>query len=114
MAGQLSSGPNNLKCVNRPNVGPIPETWFAANRRKCCLVLFRHSHSIVLSLLSLLSHRNALIYRPKFLRRTVKNRLLDTSKIRALDFKAEFRRSEICSVSAAIGTDWSISDIRGD
>jgi hypothetical protein len=33
-----------------------------------------------------------------------KNRLLLRSIIRALDFKAEFRRSAVCSVSATIGT----------
>jgi hypothetical protein len=37
-----------------------------------------------------------------------KNRLTDPSKIRALDFKQEFRRFAICSVSATIGIDRSI------
>jgi hypothetical protein len=37
-----------------------------------------------------------------------KNRLLDPSEICALDFKREFRRSAISSVSPTIGTNWSI------
>jgi hypothetical protein len=44
-------------------------------------------------------------------RRTIKHRLLDTSEIRALDFKGEFRRSAICSVSATIGINRSIFEI---
>jgi len=33
----------------------------------------------------------------------MKNRLFDPSKIRALEFKGEFRRSAICAVSPTIG-----------
>jgi hypothetical protein len=61
-----------------------------------------YSHSIVLS------HGNALILRRKFFLRMKKNRLTDPSKIRALEFKREFRRFRICSVSGAIGIDRSI------
>jgi hypothetical protein len=39
--------------------------------------------------------------------RTTKNRLADPSEICALEFKGEFRRFGICSVSATIGTDRS-------
>jgi hypothetical protein len=46
--------------------------------------------------------------RRKFFLHTTKNRLPDPSEIRALDFKHEFRRSAICSVSATIAIDWSI------
>jgi hypothetical protein len=42
----------------------------------------------------------------------MKNRLADPSEIYALDFKHEFRRSAIGSVSATIGVDRSIFDIR--
>jgi hypothetical protein len=65
-------------------------------------LLSPHSHSIVRS------HRNALNSRRKFFLHTTKNRLPDPSEIRALDFKHEFRRSAICSVSATIAIDWSI------
>ncbi|ESW87697.1 hypothetical protein X772_11580 [Mesorhizobium sp. LSJC280B00] len=41
----------------------------------------------------------------------MKNRLPDPSEICALEFKGEFRRFKICSVSATIGIDWSIFDI---
>jgi hypothetical protein len=61
-----------------------------------------HSHSIILG------HGNALIFQRKFFLRTMKNRLPDPSKICALDFKKEFRRSAICSVSQTIDIDWSI------
>jgi hypothetical protein len=44
--------------------------------------------------------------------RLVKNRLGDPSGIRALEFKREFRRSAISSVSATIDVDWSIFGIR--
>src|SRR5258708_714415 len=37
-----------------------------------------------------------------------KNRIPDPSEIPALEFKGEFRRSEICSVSQTIDIDWSI------
>jgi len=63
------------------------------------------SHSIVLS------DDNALIYQRNFFRYAAKNRLADPSKIRALEFKSEFRRFRICSVS---GTIWYRSvDFRG-
>jgi hypothetical protein len=55
-----------------------------------------------------LSDDNALIYQRNFFLHTTKNRLLDPSEIRALDFKGEFRRFEISSVSATIDIDWSI------
>jgi len=42
-------------------------------------------------------------------RRTTKSRLADPSEICALDFKHQFRRSTICSVSATIGINRSIS-----
>jgi hypothetical protein len=61
-----------------------------------------HSHSIVQN------HDNALNFRRKFFPRTTKHRLLDPSENRALDFKGEFRRSVLCSVSATIGIDRSI------
>jgi hypothetical protein len=61
-----------------------------------------HSHSIILS------DDNALIYQRKFFRRTAKNRLNDPSEIRALEFKREFRRSLIFSVSGTIGIHRSI------
>jgi hypothetical protein len=38
----------------------------------------------------------------------VKNRLPNPSENCALDFKREFRRFGICSVSPTIGIDWSI------
>jgi hypothetical protein len=40
-----------------------------------------------------------------------KHRALKPSEIRALDFKGEFRRSAICSVSATIGINRSIPDV---
>jgi hypothetical protein len=55
-----------------------------------------------------LSHNIALIYQRKLLPRTTKNRLADPSEISALDFKGEFRRFRICSVSGTIGIDRSI------
>ena len=64
-----------------------------------------HSHSMVLS------DDNALIYQCKFFRHTTKNRLADPSKIRALEFKSEFRRFRIRSVSRTIGIDWSNLEI---
>jgi hypothetical protein len=51
------------------------------------------------------SDDNALIYRHNFFATRQKNRLADPSKIRALDFKREFRRFGICAVSATIGID---------
>jgi hypothetical protein len=63
--------------------------------------MIRQAHSIVLS------DDNALIYRRIF-RRAAKNRLPGPFEIRALDFKQEFRRSAVSSVSATIGIDWSI------
>jgi hypothetical protein len=56
-----------------------------------------HSHSIVLS------DGSALISQRKFFQRARKNRLPDPSEICALDFKREFRRLGICSISATIG-----------
>jgi hypothetical protein len=61
-----------------------------------------HSHSIVLS------HDNALIFRRKIFLRATKNRLADPSKISALEFKGEFRRFGIWSISATISPDWAI------
>jgi len=61
-----------------------------------------HSHSIVLN------DDNALTYQGNFFRHAAKNRLADPSKIRALEFKSEFRRFRICSVSGTIGIDRSI------
>jgi hypothetical protein len=58
-----------------------------------------------------LSDRNALNFQSKRFPLTPKNRLVDPSEIRALDFKHEFRRSAICSVSATIGIDWSNLEI---
>jgi hypothetical protein len=58
-----------------------------------------HSHSIVLS------HVNALIFQRKFFLRRAKHRLPDPSKICALDFKGEFRRSAFRSVSGTIDID---------
>jgi hypothetical protein len=55
-----------------------------------------------------LSDDIALIFHRKFFLRTAKNRLPDPSEIPALDFKEEFRRSAICSISATIGIDRSI------
>jgi hypothetical protein len=49
-----------------------------------------------------------LICQHKFFRHAAKNRLADPSKIRALEFKREFRRFRICSVSGTIGIDRSI------
>jgi hypothetical protein len=47
----------------------------------------------------------------KFFPYTLKHRALKPSEIRALDFKGEFRRSAICSVSATIGINRSIPDV---
>jgi hypothetical protein len=44
----------------------------------------------------------------------MKNRLADPSEICALEFKGEFRRFGICSVSATIDIDRSIFKICGD
>jgi hypothetical protein len=52
-------------------------------------------------------HGKALNSRCKFFPRTPKHRSPDPSENRALDFKGEFRRSAICSVSATIDIDWS-------
>ena len=64
-----------------------------------------HSHSIVLS------HGNALNFQRKFFLCATKNRLTDPSEIRAFDFKHEFRRSAIYSVSDIIGIDRPILGI---
>src|SRR6185312_5419262 len=61
-----------------------------------------HSHSIVLS------DGNALNFQRKFFLCMMKNRLPDPSEICALDFKHEFGRSAVCSVSATIDNDRSI------
>lgn len=66
-----------------------------------------YSHSIIFS------HGNALIFRCKFFLRTTKNRLTDPSEICALEFKHEFRRFTICSVSTTIGVNRSIFAIHG-
>src|ERR1700730_12831956 len=47
----------------------------------------------------------------KFFPYTLKHRALKPSEIRALDFKGEFRRSAICSVSATIGINRSIPGV---
>ena len=47
----------------------------------------------------------------KIFPRMTKDRLAEPSKICALDFKYEFRRSTGCSVSATIGIDWPILGI---
>jgi hypothetical protein len=57
-----------------------------------------------------LSNDNALISRSKFFLRTTKNRLLNPSEIRALEFKGEIRRLGSYSVSATIGSDRKIFD----
>jgi len=61
-----------------------------------------HSRSI------LSRHRNALTFQRKFILHATRNRLTDPSKILVRDFKQEFRRSAIGSVSATIGIDRSI------
>jgi hypothetical protein len=61
-----------------------------------------YSHSIVLC------QGNTLIFRREFFRHAAKNRLADPSEISALDFKREFRRFRIRSVSGTIGIDRSI------
>jgi hypothetical protein len=65
----------------------------------------RSRHSIILG------HGNALIFQRKFFLRTRENRLHDPSKICALEFKGEFRRFGIWSVSATIDIDWPISPL---
>jgi hypothetical protein len=60
-----------------------------------------------------LSYGNALIFQCKFFRRKAENRLPDPSEICALDFKGEFRRFGICTVSPTIGINWSIFDVVG-
>jgi hypothetical protein len=64
-----------------------------------------HSHSIILS------YGNALIFQRKFFLHSAKNRLCAPSEICALDFKREFRRFKISSVSTTIGIGRSIFDI---
>jgi hypothetical protein len=44
----------------------------------------------------------------------MKNRLPEPSEICALEFKGEFRRFGICSASATIGINWSMSEICGE
>jgi hypothetical protein len=55
-----------------------------------------------------LCHGNALTFQRKFFLLATKNRLADPSKNHALDFKHEFGRSAVCSVSATIGINRSI------
>jgi hypothetical protein len=62
----------------------------------------RHSHSMIFV------HGNALKFRRKFFQCTLKHRAPDPSGICALDFKENFRRFAIWSISATIGIDWSI------
>jgi hypothetical protein len=62
-----------------------------------------YSHSIVLS------YGNALNFHRKFFLHAVKDRLTDSSENCALDFKREFQRFKICSISATIGIDRSTS-----
>jgi hypothetical protein len=64
-----------------------------------------YSHSIILS------DRNALNSAHKFFLLAMKNRHPDPSEICALEFKGEFRRFGIGSVSATIGINWSIFDV---
>ena len=64
-----------------------------------------HSHSMISK------HRNALSFQRKFFLHIAKNRPTDPSEIRALEFKAEFRRSAICSLPVTIGIDRPILDI---
>jgi hypothetical protein len=54
-----------------------------------------------------------LVFQRKFFLRTMKNRLPDPSEICALDFKGQFPRSAISSVSATIGINWSIFSLLG-
>jgi len=61
-----------------------------------------YSHSIVLK------HDDAIDLSRKIFPLTTKNRIPDPSEILALEFKGEFRRSAICSVSQTIDIDWSI------
>lgn len=62
-----------------------------------------HSHSIVLS------HGTAQNFQRKLFLRMMNNRLPDPSETRALEFKGEFRRFGICSISTTIGINRSIS-----
>jgi hypothetical protein len=61
-----------------------------------------HSHSIILR------HGNALNFQRNFFLCAMKNRLADPSEICALDFKHDFGRSAVRSISATIDNDWSI------
>jgi hypothetical protein len=54
------------------------------------------------------SDDNALIYQRNFFSRTRENRLDEPSQICALEFKGEFLRFGIGSVSATIDIDWLI------
>jgi hypothetical protein len=65
-----------------------------------------HSHSIVLR------NRNVLNFQCYYFLPLAKNRRPGPSKICALDFKHEFRPSALCSVSATIGVDRSIFNVR--
>jgi hypothetical protein len=64
-----------------------------------------HSHSIVSA------HRNVLNFKRYLFPGAAKDRLGSPSKTRALDFKSEFGRSAICSVSVTIDNAWSIFQI---
>jgi len=55
-----------------------------------------------------LSHGNALIQLRKYFPHTIKDRSPDPSKIWALEFKLQFRRFEVSSISATIDDDRSI------
>jgi hypothetical protein len=87
--------------INEPSGNPLFFPWLFPSK-----ALQRsytpHSHSIILC------RGNALDFQRKFFLRTTKNRLADPSENCALDFKREFRRSAICSMSATIGIDRSI------
>jgi len=80
---------------------------FAVSRIYLSCTTPPHSHSIILS------DGNDLNSKRKYFVHTTKNRLLDPSEICALEFKKEFRRFRIWSVSATIGIDWSILCVLG-
>jgi hypothetical protein len=88
-----------LRCAPHHEVNRAASPRGESGRRKRP---FPHSHSIVLM------HGNALILPSKFFLRATKNRLPDPSKIRAPEFKSEFHRFGICSVSVTIDIDRSI------
>jgi hypothetical protein len=61
----------------------------------------------------LLAHRHALKSLAQILRCTLERRAPNPSEIRVLEFKEEFRRSAIWSVSANIDINWPIFMRRG-